>query len=182
MSNILLCCDLDRTVLPNGNAIESPGVRDVFAHVVQHAGLTLAYVSGRDIHLLQQAIDEFQIPLPDYAIGDVGTTLYQIKQGSWQAQTDWADHIGEDWQQQPASTLQQYLEGLPALRLQEPEKQNIHKLSYICRSRLSLAISGIVWSCIVSRRISSIALTKLPGPDWSIFCRNAHQNIMPSNF
>jgi sucrose-6F-phosphate phosphohydrolase len=130
MSNILLCCDLDRTVLPNGNANETPGVRDLFSQVVKESGLILVYVSGRDIHLLQQAINDYHIPLPDYAIGDVGTTLYQISAGNWQAQTDWSDHIGQDWQQQHATSLQQYLTDLPILRIQEPEKQNIHKLSY----------------------------------------------------
>jgi sucrose-6F-phosphate phosphohydrolase len=130
MSKILLCCDLDRTVLPNGNANESPGVRDLFAHVVKESGLTLVYVSGRDIHLLQQAISDYHIPVPDYAIGDVGTTLYHITGTEWQADTDWSDHIGEDWQHCHADTLQQYLQDLPHLELQEAEKQNIHKLSY----------------------------------------------------
>jgi len=41
----------------------------------------LADVSGRDLQLLQQAINEYQIPLPDFAIGDVGTTIYQIENG-----------------------------------------------------------------------------------------------------
>lgn len=131
MSKILLCCDLDRTVLPNGNAKESPGVRDVFANVIKAAGLTLVYVSGRNLELLQQAIRDYRVPLPDYAIGDVGTTLYHISDdNSWLAQTDWSDHIGEDWQQRHAITLQHYLDDLPHLRIQEPEKQNIHKLSY----------------------------------------------------
>jgi len=130
MSNILLCCDLDRTVLPNGDANESPGVRDLFAQVIKEAGLTLAYVSGRDLTLLQQAIHDYQIPTPDYAIGDVGTTLYHVANDSWQPQTEWADHIGEDWQQRHANSLQHYLDDMHELNLQEPEKQNIHKLSY----------------------------------------------------
>ena len=127
---LMLCCDLDRTVLPNGIASESPGVRDLFARVVKETGLTLVYVSGRDIHLLQQAISDYQIPLPHYAIGDVGTTLYHIMDNTWQAESDWSEHIGEDWQQRHANTLQHYLDDLPDLELQEPEKQNIHKLSY----------------------------------------------------
>lgn len=118
-------------MLPNGNAKESPGVRDVFANVIKAAGLTLVYVSGRNLELLQQAIRDYRVPLPDYAIGDVGTTLYHISDdNSWLAQTDWSDHIGEDWQQRHAITLQHYLDDLPHLRIQEPEKQNIHKLSY----------------------------------------------------
>ncbi|MBI1425293.1 MAG: HAD-IIB family hydrolase [Gammaproteobacteria bacterium] len=130
MPSILLCCDLDRTVLPNGNANESPGVRDLFASVIKEANIILAYVSGRDLHLLQQAIADYHIPTPAYAIGDVGTTLYQITDNQWQAQTDWSDHIGVDWQQHDAAALQEYLDDLPYLTLQEPEKQNIHKLSY----------------------------------------------------
>lgn len=130
MHRILLCCDLDRTVLPNGYASESPGVRNIFARLIKDIGLTLVYVSGRDIGLLQQAIAEYAIPTPHYAIGDVGTTLYHITDDEWQPVEDWAIHIGEDWQQRHANTLQHYLEELAYLSLQEPEKQNIHKLSY----------------------------------------------------
>ena len=130
MSKILLCCDLDRTVIPNGYAAESPGVRELFAQLVKQIGLTLVYVSGRDIHLLQQSIAEYHIPVPQYAIGDVGTTLYHITDNAWQPVTDWSNHIGEDWQQHHANILQHYLDDLSYLRLQEPEKQNIYKLSY----------------------------------------------------
>jgi HAD superfamily hydrolase (TIGR01484 family) len=130
MSNILLCCDLDRTVLPNGNANETPGVRALFAHVVKQAELSLAYVSGRNIQLLQQAIHEYQIPIPNFAIGDVGTTLYQVREDDWRENTDWAEHIGEDWQHAHASTLQHYLDNIPGLTPQEPEQQTQHKLSF----------------------------------------------------
>lgn len=127
---MLLCCDLDRTVLPNGHAKESPGVRELFAKLVREADLTLAYVSGRNIRLLQQAISDYHIPVPDYAIGDVGTTLYDIVDGNWQADTAWAEDIGTDWQQHDAQTLQNYLTDLDELELQEADKQNVHKLSY----------------------------------------------------
>jgi HAD superfamily hydrolase (TIGR01484 family) len=130
MNNILLCCDLDRTVLPNGNASESPGVRDLFADLVRQTGLALAYVSGRNLALLQQAIAEYHIPVPAYAIGDVGTSMYHIVDDSWHEVTQWSRHIGEDWQQQPATTLQQYLHDMTELRLQEADKQTVHKLSY----------------------------------------------------
>lgn len=130
MNNILLCCDLDRTVLPNGYAHESPGVRDIFARVIREAGLTLAYVSGRNLQQLQDAITEFDIPIPDYAIGDVGTTLYDIVDNRWEADADWSDDIGKDWHDLDAGTLQTYLEDMTELDLQESNRQNEHKLSY----------------------------------------------------
>lgn len=116
--------------MPNGYAHESPGVRELLSLVIREANLTLAYVSGRNLELLQQAISEFGIPVPDYAIGDVGTTLYDVIDDDWQADTSWADDIGQDWQQLDAKTLHGYLQDLNELELQEEDKQNVHKLSY----------------------------------------------------
>jgi sucrose-6-phosphatase len=127
---ILLCCDLDRTLLPNGHEPEDALARPLFARVVARDAITLVYVSGRDRGLLQQAIAEYAIPVPDYAIGDVGTTLYQVEAGRWREERSWSDHIGVDWQGKTAESLHAYLRELPELRLQEPEKQNRYKLSY----------------------------------------------------
>ena len=127
---ILLCCDLDRTVLPNGHDPEDALARPLFSRVAALPGLTLVYVSGRDRRLLQQAIIEYAIPVPDYAIGDVGTTLYRIEAGRWREEGSWSDHIGADWQGKTTESLSVCLKDLSQLRLQEPEKQNRHKLSY----------------------------------------------------
>ena len=69
---------MDRTILPNGDQDESPQVRSVFSLLVERPEIHLAYVSGRDKRLIQQAITEYDLPLPDYAVGDVGTTIYEL--------------------------------------------------------------------------------------------------------
>jgi hypothetical protein len=53
-NNILLCSDMDRTILPNGDQEESPGVRAVFRLLVERPEIQLAYVSGRDKNLIQK--------------------------------------------------------------------------------------------------------------------------------
>jgi hypothetical protein len=127
---ILLCCDLDRTVLPNGHEPEDALARPLFARIAARPDITLVYVSGRDRRLLQQAIVDYAIPVPAYAIGDVGTTLFHIEQGQWREERAWSEHIGADWKGVDAESLQAYLHDLVELRLQEPDKQNRHKLSY----------------------------------------------------
>ncbi len=77
-SNILLCCDLDRTILPNGPQEESPQARPLLRALATRPEVTLVYVSGRHKALLLDAIREYDTPQPDYAIGDVGTTIYEI--------------------------------------------------------------------------------------------------------
>lgn len=133
---ICLCSDLDRTLLPNGRQEESPGVRSVLRKIAKHRDLTVVYVSGRNRSMIVDAIDEYDIPTPDYAIGDVGTTLYRITNGEWQMVETWLRHIGKDWKGLTGEDLTELLQDLDQLQLQEPAKQNRYKLSYYASLRV----------------------------------------------
>ena len=127
---ILICTDLDRTLLPNGPQPESADARTRFARLVEHEDIQLVYVSGRDQQLIINAMQMYQLPQPDYVIADVGTSIYQIEaDGDWSSVQSWHQQIDSDWngysRQQLAALIHQR-----DLRLQEPSKQNQHKLSY----------------------------------------------------
>ena len=64
MKTILLCSDLDRTLIPNGAEDESPQARPLFAGLAAHPQLRLAYVSGRDKNLVKKGIVDFDLPSP----------------------------------------------------------------------------------------------------------------------
>lgn len=128
--DILLCCDLDRTVLPNGHQPESPEARPRLRLIARRPEITLVYVSGRDRALLEAAIREYDIPVPAYAIGDVGTTIYAIQGDRWRAWNAWREEIAPDWSGLGHAEVHMLLAGVPGLTLQEPEKQNAFKLSY----------------------------------------------------
>lgn len=129
-NNILLCSDMDRTILPNGDQDESPQVRSVFSLLVEHPEIQLAYVSGRDKRLIQKAITEYDLPLPDYAVGDVGTTIYELTGSNWSPLEAWFEEIAKDWKGLDREDLSGFLKEFDDLTLQEPEKQNRFKLSY----------------------------------------------------
>jgi len=130
VTELLLCCDLDRTLLPNGNQDESPRARPLFRMLAKRPELTLAYVSGRHKGLLLEAIHDYDLPVPDYAIGDVGTTLYEIHNNEWQPWEAWEEEIAPDWAGRRHDELAALFEDIGTLTLQEPEKQNTFKLSY----------------------------------------------------
>ena len=128
---LLLCTDLDRTLLPNGPQPESPQARAQFAALVADSRLVLAYVTGRDRQLVQEALEHYQLPLPNFVIGDVGTTIYQIEpDGFWRTSSTWEERIGTDWNSKSNQDLRQLLANIPGMQLQEESKQNRHKLSY----------------------------------------------------
>jgi len=128
--NILLCSDMDRTILPNGVQDESPQARSVFGLLVKRPEIQLAYVSGRDKRLIQKAIAEYDLPLPNYAVGDVGTTIYELIGSNWRPWDAWFAEIAKDWNGLDSEDLSGFLTEFKELTRQEPEKQNRYKLSY----------------------------------------------------
>lgn len=128
---LLICTDLDRTLLPNGSQPESKNARSYFGNLVARSEVTLAYVSGRHRSLVEQAILEYQLPLPDFVVGDVGTTIYRVgSEQEWELQTAWELEIAKDWGGKNHADLMLLLADFQQLQLQEQTKQNNFKLSY----------------------------------------------------
>ena len=129
-NRLLLCTDMDRTLLPNGHQPESPEARELFFRLVSREEVTLAYVTGRHRALVEDAIDEYRLPAPDFVIGDVGTTIYEIHRNSWKPRQDWHREIAGDWVGYDHAYLAAMFDEFDNLELQEAEKQNDFKLSY----------------------------------------------------
>jgi sucrose-6F-phosphate phosphohydrolase len=158
-ARLLICTDLDRTLIPNGPQPESAGAQAYFAALAARPEVTLAYVSGRHRELVQAAIADYSLPPPDYAICDVGTTIYHIEGGkSWQRQVAWEADISRDWNGLGRVDLERALDGLGDLRLQEESRQNACKLSYYLppefeRERLAPTIESRLEALGVSARL-----------------------------
>jgi len=149
LQKILICSDLDRTIIPNGYQKESAHARAVFRLLAQQSNISLAYVSGRDKKLIVDAIEEFYLPMPDYAIGNVGTALYRIIDGNWQLSDDWRGEIGQEWKGLGREKLSEFLEDMEEIRLQEPDKQKQYKASFytdqnVDHQRLIKYIGGVL--------------------------------------
>lgn len=138
-NKVLVCTDLDRTLLPNGPQEESVRARPLFRELVKHPEVQVAYVSGRDKQLLLDAIEEYDLPLPDYAIADVGTTIYAINDNDWQIWNEWHDEIAIDWGSYTQQSLAELLSDLKELQLQETSKQGKFKLSYYANEQTDTA-------------------------------------------
>ncbi len=158
----LLATDLDRTLIPNGPQSESAGAREAFSQLASRPEITVAYVSGRHQALVDSAIVSYVLPVPDFVVADVGTTIYQLhSRQDWEHLKAWDERIAEDWNRLSHGELKGLLADVPALRLQENRKQNRHKLSYYVplhadRNALSVLINqrlesrsiraSLVWS------------------------------------
>ncbi|MCL5974606.1 MAG: HAD-IIB family hydrolase [Gammaproteobacteria bacterium] len=129
-AKLLLCTDMDRTVIPNGMQAEHPDARRRFRQFCQSDNICLVYVTGRHRQLVEKAIRTYSLPLPDYIISDVGTKIFQFKDKRWQEVQSWCDEIDQDWNGNSHSDLKALLSDIKDLQLQELSKQNTHKLSF----------------------------------------------------
>jgi len=127
---LLLCTDMDRTIIPNGEQQEHELARKRFASFCSLPEVALIYVTGRHRELALEAIKTYHLPEPDFLITDVGTVIYKHHDDRWEPMNAWASLISENWHSDTPATIAELLADFVDLRLQEPEKQNIHKLSY----------------------------------------------------
>jgi sucrose-6-phosphatase len=132
--NLLLCTDLDRTLLPNGAQPESAGAREALKALIARSGMLLAFVSGRRLALHESAIAEYDLPIPNFAITDVGTGLFGRTNTGWEKDAGWEAHLASSWRGHSAAELGSWLEDLGDLALQESASQAPFKLSYDVRS------------------------------------------------
>ncbi len=126
----LLCTDMDRTLLPNGEQAVSPEALGCLRSLIAAAGLKLAYVTGRDLQRVLDAIDEFEVPVPDFIVGDVGSSVYRHDGERWVPFDEWRSRISQDWQGRAATDVHALIGDDARLIAQEADRQHACKQSY----------------------------------------------------
>jgi len=127
---MILATDMDRTLLPNGQPLYQEGSLEQLFKIINEVKPTLIYVTGRNLGLMQEAVDEYKLQLPDYFIGEVGTRLYKKQDQKMVEFSAWTDHIKNTnpaWKRQ---AVEEILADETAVQLQEGWKQNEFKVSY----------------------------------------------------
>jgi HAD superfamily hydrolase (TIGR01484 family) len=154
---LLICTDLDRTLLPNGREPESPGVREILARLVSRDELDLVYVSGRDLRLALEAMEEYRLPRPRFVIGEVGTSVHAWTGEHWQSSAAWRERILAEWGGSRPGQLVDALAAIEGIELQEPAKQGPAKISFYFdqnadRARLEASITRVARDLGMSHR------------------------------
>lgn len=126
----ILATDLDRTLLPNGSWPADPGAIKLFNELTQLYEVLVVYVTGRNLELAENAIEEYGIRHPHVLIGDVGTSIRKFEQGEWHAHGGWDAHVKQSSPRWDAEAARNAVAGIEGLIEQEREHCSVFKQSF----------------------------------------------------
>lgn len=126
----ILATDLDRTLLPNGSWEGDSEAINLFNKLTEEQGVLVVYVTGRNLALTENAIEEFGVRYPNVLCGDVGTSIRKYESGGWQYDDGWIVHVKQASPRWDAAAIRDAVAGVDGMREQESEHQNQFKQSY----------------------------------------------------
>ncbi|HEY5918845.1 MAG TPA: HAD family hydrolase, partial [Chryseolinea sp.] len=122
-SQHVVIADLDGTLVEGD---KTDGLNEFKEWIREHADTVLFGVaSGRNKELTQKAFDDYDLPAPDIIICSAGSEIYYSSE--FIHDSGWQNHIDFLWEKEK---IQLALSKFPLIKLQEPQAQWPHKLSY----------------------------------------------------
>lgn len=140
----ILATDLDRTLLPNGSWTPDPDAIELFNKLTQKHEVLVVYVTGRNLALAENAIEEFGIRFPHVLIGDVGTSIRKYEEGNWHADSGWDDHVKQSSPRWDAEAIRSVVTEVDGLTEQAREHCGPFKQSYYVDHDRNEAILKVV--------------------------------------
>ncbi|MDA3874623.1 MAG: HAD-IIB family hydrolase [Kiritimatiellae bacterium] len=130
----VLATDLDGTLIPLPNAPEQSLALKELQVASEDQRFRIVFCTGRHFESVLEAIDEFQLPRPEWIICDVGTSIYHLLQTDYIPYTPYAEHLRTKISDSSNSEINSMLHGLPGLAMQAEDHQQEFKISFECES------------------------------------------------
>ncbi|MFW5887234.1 MAG: HAD-IIB family hydrolase [Bacteriovoracia bacterium] len=143
---MIIVCDLDRTLVPNGAEEYDGSLEEFYKRVSELKDVVLVYATGRNLDLFLEAEKEYNLKIPDFFLGSVGTEVFQKKKSFLSKKTklvpdpDWQKYVRE---RHPNWNREKIIQGIKEITgeffgenseqnfyLQESGVQNENKISY----------------------------------------------------
>lgn len=131
----VLATDLDGTLIPLEGASENIADLKTLSRQLIENDVRLVFVTGRHLASTLSALIEFELPMPEAIISDVGTTIsvhdgISSQEAGWNTVDSWSSHLAEVLGRPAIGSLADLVADVEGARLQEPFKQGPFKLSF----------------------------------------------------
>lgn len=128
--NDVLATDLDGTLIPLTGVPDNLKALGILKKALSEARCQTVFATGRHLESVHSAIQDYGLPLPDWIICNVGTSIHRRIDGRFEPVKAFEDHLGELTRDMDRQQLEAILLDCQGLRKQPPERQQPFKLSY----------------------------------------------------
>lgn len=136
ITRTLLASDLDGTLIPlERDANRLREVEELVHAIESTPTLRLAYVTGRHLSLARDGIVEVGLPLPDWFVCDVGTSVYRRSGDRFELDPTYRAQMSAAFGGLSGEEVRTAVGDVEGIELQEDEKQAEFKISYYTRGR-----------------------------------------------
>lgn len=125
-----LASDLDGTLIPMEAAPDQVAALKGIAEARMNTNMGLVYATGRHFESVIEAIEEYQMPEPDWIICDVGSAIYRSKSRGFAPFQLYESHLRELSRGIERDVVEGLLACVDGLILQAPDHQQQFKISY----------------------------------------------------
>lgn len=127
----LLATDLDGTFIPLTQSNEELRALEIFRTIKATAtDLRLLFITGRDLSLVNDAIAQFHLPMPDTIICDVGSSIYHHIENEWVIDEQYNQTLQKKWDAISRSDIEKIILSQAGVKKQEASKQGTFKISF----------------------------------------------------
>jgi sucrose-6F-phosphate phosphohydrolase len=126
----IIATDLDGTMFIPFTSERYPEMDALKKALAVHPELCVIFASGRSLSLIEEAITRYDLPRPDMAIGDVGTSIYVRNDDTWHRDEGWIRIMSNAWHGKSRNAIADLLKEIEGLEPQEPDRLTEFKQSY----------------------------------------------------
>jgi sucrose-6F-phosphate phosphohydrolase len=149
----VLATDLDGTLIPLPDSPEHETALSILRDARNSHPFTFLYATGRHYESVQEAIESYNLPLPDWIVCDVGTSIYSKSEGNFVPFQPYIDHLNSLTQKTDREQVLNLLSDLEGLELQCEAHQQEFKISYQCTTERMEALVEAVDARLRAQKI-----------------------------
>ncbi len=126
----VLATDLDGTLIPlPGDEKNRTDLETIKAKRISFS-FRLVYATGRHLESVKAAIEHYGLPVPDWMVCDVGTSIYRKRGDSFEPFEPYITHLIERTSGLDRAVVESLLREVDGLEMQVPAHQGRFKISY----------------------------------------------------
>jgi len=126
----VLATDLDGTFIPLPDAPANRDALETFRAARRGGNPGLVFATGRHLESVLDAVAQHNLPLPDWIVCDVGTSICRRRGETFERFVPYDQALADRTHGADRAAVEDLLAGLDGLDLQPPKRQQRFKISY----------------------------------------------------